>query len=223
VNDNGELQLKQLVESYFAEENSDEVNPKTLRYAMYVRKSTESAERQARSIPDQIEDCYDGVINPLGIDLQRKDIFREERSAKEAGTRPVFRKLIQAIEAGRYDAIISWHPDRLARNMKDAGEIIDLIDRNIIKDMRFARAHFENTPNGKMTLGISFVLSKHYSEHLSESVNRGNRRITEKGGVLNKFKHGYKVTPDNRLVADGDNFLLIQEAFEMRKGGDLGY
>ena len=180
-NDSG-LKLKQIIENSIISETHDEVDPQQLRYAVYARKSTEGAERQARSIPDQIEDCYE-MINRLGIIIRPKDIFEEERSAKEAG------------------------------------EIIDLIDRNVIKDMRFARAHFENTPNGKMTLGISFVLSKHYSEHLSESVNRGNRRITEKGGVLNKFKHGYRVMSDNRLVADDDNYLLIQKAFDMRKNG----
>lgn len=220
MDSDGNLQLKQLVESYITDESGDVLDPKLLHYAMYVRKSTESAERQARSIPDQIQDCFESVVIPLKLpDFQQKDIFKEERSAKEAGTRPVFRKLIQAIESGQYDGIISWHPDRLSRNMKDAGEIIDLIDRNVIKDMRFARAHFENTPNGKMTLGISFVLSKHYSEHLSESVHRGNRRITEKGGVLHKFKHGYRVMQDNSLVADDDNYLLIQQAFDMRKKG----
>jgi len=210
-------QLKQLLESYHDSGDFDEVIPSELRYAVYVRKSTEGAERQARSIPDQIEDCFESVIKPLGITIQRHDIFKEEKSAKEAGTRPVFRNLINAIESGRYDGVISWHPDRLSRNMKDAGEIIDLIDRNVIKDVKFARANFENSPSGKMMLGISFVLSKHYSEHLSESVNRGNRRITEQGGVLSKFKHGYRVMPGNLLIADGDNYLLIQQAFEMRK------
>lgn len=221
MDESSELDLKSLVESQLAVEKDEEIDPKNLRYALYARKSTESAERQARSIPDQIDDCYESFITPQEIMLRQSDIFKEERSAKEAGTRPEFKRLLDAIEAGKYDGIIAWHPDRLARNMKEAGEIIDLIDRNIIKDLRFARAHFENTPSGKMTLGISFVLSKHYSEHLSESVNRGNKRITEKGGVLFKQKHGYRIMEDHKLVADGDNYLLIQQAFEMRKKGKL--
>jgi DNA invertase Pin-like site-specific DNA recombinase len=193
-----------------------EIDPKLLRYAVYARKSTESADRQARSIPDQIKDCFEFVINPEEITIKQKDIFKEERSAKEAGTRPEFRRMIQAIEDGKYDGIISWHPDRIARNMKEAGEIIDLIDRNIIKDLRFAKANFENTATGKMMLGISFVLSKHYSEHLSESVNRGNKRITERGAVLNHQKHGYRLL-DHKLIADDTNYILIQKAFDMRR------
>lgn len=219
--DGGDVsKLQLLLQRELAHNDDVDLDPRTLRYALYARKSTESTERQARSIPDQIEDCYEHVVNLLKISIRQRDIFTEQRSAKEAGTRPVFRKLIDAIENGQYDGIIAWHPDRLARNMKDAGEIIDLIDRNVIKDLRFARAHFENTPSGKMTLGISFVLSKHYSEHLSESVNRGNKRITESGGVLYKHKHGYRITDDHKLIADDDNYIIIQRAFEMRQKGE---
>jgi len=214
VNDDTSL-LKKLIEEHLPKDEQ-EIDPKTIRWALYARKSTESIERQARSIPDQIADCHDAILQPLGIVLSKKDIYTEERSAKEADTRPVFRDVINAIKDSKYDGLIAWHPDRLARNMKEAGEIIDLIDKGVIKDLKFARSHFENTPSGKMTLGISFVLSKHYSEHLSESVNRGNRRITERGGILYKFKHGYRIQDTHKLIADDDNYLLIQKAFEMR-------
>jgi DNA invertase Pin-like site-specific DNA recombinase len=218
MDDNSTSLLKQLVESHFQSEDKV-IDPTTLRWALYARKSTESNERQARSIPDQIDDCFKDVIRPLGITVRHSDIFREEKSAKEAGTRPLFRDLIRGFKDGKYQGLIAWHPDRLARNMKDAGEIIDMLDHNVIKDLRFARAQYDKSASGKMTLGITFVLSKHYSEHLSESVNRGNRRITEKGGVMHKFVHGYRVTDDHRLIADDDNFLLVEQAFEMRKKG----
>ncbi len=70
-----------------------------------------------------------------------------------------------------------------------------------------------------MLLGISFVLSKQYSEHLSESVTRGNRRKTEDGIYIGKMKHGYYISEDNRFFPDGNNFLLIKQAFEQRLEG----
>jgi DNA invertase Pin-like site-specific DNA recombinase len=211
--------LIQLIQNQLPDEDT-EIDPKTLRYLIYARKSTEGSERQARSIPDQIADIYKDVINPLDISIHpTRDIFKEEKSAKEAGTREEFTKVINLIKDEKYDGVIAWHPDRLARNMKEAGEIIDLVDRGILKDLRFAKSSFENTPNGKMILGISFVLSKHYSEHLSESVDRGNRRITQSGGVLHKFKHGYRVMEGHKIAADGDNYLIINKAFELRQKG----
>ncbi len=219
MNDNN-IDLFKLIQNQVAPTISKEVDPTELRYAIYVRKSTESEERQVRSIPDQIKDCMELVVEPNKIDINPKtDIFKEERSAKEAGTRPVFRDLMNKINDGKYDGIISWHYDRIARNMKEAGEIIDLIDRGLIKDLKLAKATFENTPNGKMILGISFVLSKHYSDHLSESVLRGNKSSTEKGRILTHQVHGYRISEDRKLIADDANYLTIEHAFRMRLDG----
>ena len=104
--------------------------------------------------------------------------------------------------------------------MKDAGEIIDLLDKGTLRDLRFATSTFENNPTGKMLLGISFVLSKQYSEHLSESVIRGNRRLTEDEGVfLGKSKHGYYIDANRHLIPDENTFTLVQNMFKMRLAG----
>ena len=219
---NPESSLVQLIkDSLISKEGKNDVDPTQLRYALYVRKSTEDEGRQVQSIDDQIRECVESIINQKGIKFDiRTDLFREEKSAKEAGTRPAFTKMIEAVKDGKYQGIIAWHYDRLARNMKEAGEIIDMIDRGIIKDLRLARATFENTPNGKMILGINFVLSKHYSDHLSESVLRGNKSSLLKGRVLRHVVHGYRLTKDRNLIADGDNYSYIERAFRMRLDED---
>ena len=199
-------------------EQTEAVDTTTVRYALYARKSTQDDERQERSIEDQVQDCVERVIVPERLILAQDPIL-ESYSAKEPDVRPKFRRLIEDIKSGRITGLIAWHPDRLARNMKEAGEIIDLLDKGTLKDLRFATSTFENNPTGKMLLGISFVLSKQYSEHLSESVTRGNKRSTEDGRFLGKLKHGYYVNEDRRLFPDGDNFLFIREAFKRRMEG----
>lgn len=201
-----------------AEERS--LLPSNINYALYARKSTVGEGRQEKSIDDQISDCFDRVIKPEKIFMKDDDIIREQGSAKEPDIRPKFRKMIDDIKRGKYDGIIAWHPDRLARNMKEAGEIIDLLDKRVIKDLKFATGTFENNPTGKMLLGISFVLSKQYSEHLSETVRRGNRRQTEeRGRFLGKVLHGYYISDEDELYPDGNNFLIIKQAFQMRVDG----
>jgi DNA invertase Pin-like site-specific DNA recombinase len=118
-----------------------------------------------------------------------------------------------------YDGLIAWHPDRLARNMKEAGEIIDLLDKKEILDLQFPSFTFENTTSGKMTLGITFVLSKQYSDTLSDNVKRGNKRMILEAKSVGTAKHGYKKNKNQRLIPDGNNFVLIQNAFKMRLGG----
>lgn len=198
-------------------QDEQDIDSTKLKYVLYARKSTTDDERQERSIPDQIQDCIQSVVTPHGLNII--EVIEEKCSAKDPDIRPKFRTMLDDIKSGKYDGLVSWHPDRLSRNMKEAGEIIDLLDKGILKDLRFATSVFDNTPTGKMLLGISFVLSKQYSEHLSESVARGNRRITESGEFLGKLKHGYLISPERKLFPDGENFLIIKQAFLRRLEG----
>lgn len=194
------------------------VDTTKLRYVMYLRKSTEEDARQTKSIEDQKAECLARIAH-WGIKFNVKTDIRDERhSAKEAGLRDVFTAMLNEVRAGKYDGIIAWHPDRLSRNMKEAGEIIDLVDKGIIKDLKFASWSFENTPAGKMLLGLAFVMAKEYSDKLSVDVSRGHVRRVKEGKVFAE-KHGYYNDKDNYLRPDGDNYLLIREAWQMRVQG----
>lgn len=211
-----------LLQALRAGKPEDKLNVDTgsIKYALYARKSTQGDEKQERSIGDQISECIEKVMRTNNI--RPVKVIEEKYSAKEPDTRVKFKELISDIKAGRITGLIAWHPDRLARNMKDAGEIIDLLDKGVLKDLKFATSTFENNPTGKMLLGISFVLSKQYSEHLSESVNRGNNRYTEEAGeFLGKFVHGYYIDPVTRfLLPDENTFTLVKQMFQKRLNGE---
>ena len=192
-----------------------EINREQLEYVVYLRKSSdESSDKQTKSISDQLADIKDKVLTPNKI--TNYTIIKEEHSAKESDTRFEFTKMLLDLRAGKYQGLIAWHPDRLARNMKEAGEVIDMLDKYIIKDLLFATATYEDSANGKMMLGITFALSKQYSEHLSESVLRGYQRRIDEGKYLGKMVHGYRIMDEGFLEPDGNNFLIIQQAFRKR-------
>ncbi len=194
------------------DENKPEGTP--FRYAVYVRKSTDRSEKQERSIPDQIHACR-RIASSLG--LRCETIIHEEKSAKISDNRPKFRILLNEIMQGRYDGIITWSPDRLARNMKEAGEIIDMLDKGVIRDIKFANGHtFNNEPSGKMLLGIAFVMAKQYSDQHSQNIKRAVSRITAEGKVFDRAKHGYYKDKHGYPQPDGENWYLLKNAFSMR-------
>ncbi|KKS14305.1 MAG: Recombinase [Candidatus Daviesbacteria bacterium GW2011_GWB1_41_5] len=199
---------------------NEERDTSKYRYVIYARKSTEGEERQARSLGDQVAVCNE-IADSRKLKLLDKPMspIEEKQSAKEPDIRPKFRKMLDDIKQGKYEGIIAWHPDRLARNMKDAGEIIDLLDKQIIKDLQFVSFTFENDTAGKMLLGMSFVLSKQYSDKLRDDVKRGIRRSIEDGKYLSKAKHGYYRDRNMMLRPDGDNFTLLKNAWQMRLQG----
>src|SRR5579859_5852506 len=101
--------------------------------------------------------------------------------------------------------------------MLEGGGLIDMIDTNGIKDLKFETHHFTKDANGKMLLGMAFVLSKQYSDDLSQKVTRGvRRRFAE--GKTSAQKNGY-INDAGIYKPDGKNFDLICLAWQMRKEG----
>ena len=192
------------------------IDLRSLRYVMYLRKSTEDEGRQIRSIKDQERDCHE-LAQRLGLNIV--DVISEEKSAKKPSNRPKFANMLKRIRAKEFDAIIAWHTDRLARNMVEAGKIIHMLDTDVVKDIRFVSHQFSNDANGKMLLGMLFVFSKHYSDDLSSKVKRGvdgNLRDYKFAGTP---KHGYIRDVEGIYRKDGENFTIMQKAWLMRSEG----
>ena len=188
-----------------------------LKYVLYARKSTVDESRQIRSIPDQIAEC-EQLARRLGLNVV--EVLEESQSAKKPSLRPIFRQMLTNLKKGIYDAILAWNPDRLARNMLEGGEIIDMIDQDQIKDLKFVTHYFTKDANGKMLLGMAFVLSKQYSDDLSQKVERGVKRRFLTEGKTPAPKYGY-INEDGLYRPDNEdgcrNFDLMCEAWQMRK------
>jgi hypothetical protein len=101
--------------------------------------------------------------------------------------------------------------------MREGGEIIDMLDEKVLKDLRFVTHYVTNDANGKMLLGMAFVLSKHYSDDLSQKVTRGVRHSFREGKSSGTPKYGYIRDDDGVYQPDGKNFELIRTAWQMRK------
>ena len=93
--------LSLLTEELSAGETVVDVRDKTkLRYALYLRKSTDREDKQQKSIADQKSECYERVIIPNGIKITDDDIYEDSKSAKISGNRPSFDRMIKKIKKG---------------------------------------------------------------------------------------------------------------------------
>jgi DNA invertase Pin-like site-specific DNA recombinase len=139
------------------------------KFFLYARKSTDVEDKQVLSIEAQITELR-VFAKQEGLNIVEE--FIEKQSAKIPG-RPVFNKMLDRIERGEANGIISWHPDRLARNSVDGGKIIFLLDTGRLASLKFPQFWFEPTPQGKFMLNIAFGQSKYYVDSLSENTKRG--------------------------------------------------
>ncbi|MDP3725875.1 MAG: recombinase family protein, partial [bacterium] len=140
-----------------------------MKYFVYCRKSTESEERQVLSLVAQLAELQEFAAKEK---LEIVASFQEAKTAKEPG-RTVFAEMMSRIEKGEANGILAWHPDRLARNSIDGGQIVYLLDTGKLHDLKFPTFWCDNTPQGKFMLNIAFGQSKYYVDNLSENVKRG--------------------------------------------------
>lgn len=205
---------------YFAslQEGAKRILPKEKRrYVIYLRKSTDDEQKQVRSLDDQRDECIKLARDVLKVKVREEDIFEESASAKISGNREIFDAMLQGFRTGKYHGLIAWSPDRISRNMKEAGEVIEMIDREYIQDLAFCTYQFDNTPNGKMMLGILFATSKQYSDKLGVDVKRGTDGNIKDGKYNGVVKKGYYVdVTTGYFIPDEYNWNLLRIAVDMR-------
>ena len=182
------------------------------KYFIYARKSTDVEDKQVLSIEAQIAELKKyAKDNQLSV----VDTIIEKKSAKVPG-RLKFGAMLTRIEAGEASGIISWHPDRLARNSVDGGQIVYLLDQTHLQSLKFPTFWFENTSQGKFMLSIAFGQSKYYIDNLAENTKRGLRQKVRRGEFPGLAPVGYiNDVRIHTIITDKRRAPIIAQAFEL--------
>ena len=150
--------------------------------------------------------------------LEVIEIKRESHSSKEVGQRAVFNEMIAGIVIGKYNSILTWAPDRLARNAGDLGAVVDLMDKKILLEIRTYGQRFTNSPNEKFLLMILGSQAKLENDNKAVNVKRGLRTRAEMGllpgwapiGYLNDKRSDHKC----EMMVDPIRAPLVKQMFE---------
>jgi len=186
-----------------------------MKYEAYIRKSSESKEKQALSIQSQ----KDNLLKQFpGLNIV--DWIDEEKSAFKPYNRPKFAEMMKRVHEGKIDGIIAWHPDRLSRNEIDAGNITYALRSGVLKDLKFASYNFSNSPEGIQQLQNSLSSSQYYSAKLGVDVKRGLGDKLEMGRMPGLAPLGYLNTKlstrgENKIVIDPERFNIVRKMWDM--------
>ncbi len=187
------------------------------KFFLYARKSTDVEDKQMMSIDAQLVELRT-FAREQNLDIVEE--FIEKQSAKTLG-RKVFEQMLEKIEQGEASGIVSWAPDRLARNSVDGGQIIHLLDTGVLTSLKFPTFWCDNTSQGKFMLSMAFGQSKYYVDSLAENTKRGLRQKVRLGHCPSKAPIGYiNDVRTKTVIIDKKRAPILRKAFELYANGD---
>ncbi|MGW3022455.1 recombinase family protein [Streptomyces sp. NPDC001221] len=150
-----------------------------VRAVIYTRISSDPTGRAA-GVERQEKDCR-SLARELGwkVVQVRRD---NDISAYSGKTRPGFRELLADISAGRADAVLAWHSDRLYRRLPDLEDLIKAVQARHVP-IRTVRAGTIDlsTASGVMQAEILASVSKHEVAHATERIVAAKEQAAVQG------------------------------------------
>ncbi|MBV9829700.1 MAG: recombinase family protein [Alphaproteobacteria bacterium] len=137
-------------------------------YFGYVRVSTVKQGEKGSSLGEQ-RAAIEAYAQRHGLVIS--EWFEELETAAKQG-RPVFTRMLNALQAGKARGVITHKIDRSARNLKDWAMLGDLIDRGT--EMHFAHESIDLTSRGgRLSADIQAVVAADYVRNLRDEVRKG--------------------------------------------------
>lgn len=190
-----------------------------MKHFVYCRKSTDTEDKQVMSLDGQKREMLE-LAQRSGIEVV--GVFEESQSALHVG-RPVFARMLARIQKGEAQGILCWKLDRLARNMVEGGQVIDMLQRSVICQIKTPFNNYLPSDN-VLPMAVEFGMSNQYSRDLSQNVKRGNRQALEQGRWPGRAFFGYTNNKGlGTISVDQDKALYIKQAFTMYATGMYSY
>ena len=191
------------------------IDAPAITYALYARRSSDGEDKQMASIPAQL-DYLEDLAQQQGLHIAIR--LEESHSAKRPG-RPVFGELIQLVENGKVNGILTWHPNRLSRNAIDSGILIDLMDRDKLHEIRTQSQSFLNTPDNKFLFGLFAGQAKLENDNKGVDVKRGLHKKVMDGiyptrAPLGYLNDRYAARGNKTILPDPDRFDQVRQLFD---------
>jgi site-specific DNA recombinase len=187
------------------------------KYVLYARKSSESEDRQVKSLDAQESEML-SIASREGLEIV--EIIRESHSAKTTKQRPEFNRMIKGVQSGKYTAILTWAPDRISRNAGDLGVVIDLMDAGKLECVKTYSQTFFNDPYSKFMFMMLGSQAKLENDQKGLNVKRGNREKLKRGDWINSAPFGYlndKAT--KTIILDPERAPYVSQMFELYSTG----
>ncbi len=194
-----------------------EENRRSLRCAIYTRKSTEEGlEQQFNSLQAQRE-AAEAYIRSQQLSgwIALPDVFDDGGFTGANMDRPALKQLLAAIEGRRVDCVVVYKVDRLSRSLLDFARLMALFDRYGISFVSVTQEFNTTTSLGRLTLNILLSFAQFEREIISERTRDKLSAARRKGKWIGGIPVlGYDVDlRGGRLVVNHKEVEQVKEIF----------
>ena len=152
--------------------NKPTPRPRTIRCAIYTRKSTEEGLDQQYNSLDAQRDAGESFIRSQVNEGWEIVHDRYDDGGFSGGNieRPALKRLMEDIEAGRIDCVIVYKVDRLSRSLLDFARVMETFDKYSVSFVSVTQ-HFNTTHlMGRLTLNILLSFAQFEREIIGERI-----------------------------------------------------
>ncbi len=190
--------------------------PRSLRCAIYTRKSTEEGLDQAfNSLHAQREACEAYVKSQAGEGWSLiRTIYDDGGYSGGSMERPALQSLLTEIDDGRVDVVVVYKVDRLTRSLTDFAKIVERFDNRGVSFVSVTQSFNTTTSMGRLTLNVLLSFAQFErevaSERIRDKIGASRRKGMWMGGSV---PIGYEVKVQ-KLVANAGEAAQVRYIFE---------
>ena len=185
-----------------------DIKKKTIRCAIYTRKSSEEGLEQDFNSLDAQRDACESYIKSQ----QHEGWVLVEKQYNDGGfsggtlERPALKELFQDIEDGKVDTVVVYKIDRLTRSLMDFSKIVELFDKKTTTFVSITQQFNTTSSMGRLTLNILLSFAQFEREVTGERIRDKVAASRKKGMWINgKSPIGYKL--ENKKLVPDYNFI----------------
>lgn len=130
-------------------------------------------------------------------------------SAYSGKPRPQYNRMLADIEAGRLDAVMTWHNDRLHRSPVELEAFISLVERTGVRIAVVEGGDYDlTTPDGRLSARIVGAVARKESEDKSRRLRRKHLQLAESGAPASRIGWGVRSEEERELVREAAERVL---------------
>jgi site-specific DNA recombinase len=196
-----------------------EENRRSLRCAIYTRKSTEEGLEQEFNTLQAQREAAEAYIRSQQLSgwIALPDVFDDGGFSGANMDRPALKQLLTAIEARRVDCVVVYKVDRLSRSLLDFARLMALFERYGVSFVSVTQEFNTTTSLGRLTLNILLSFAQFEREIIGERTRDKLSAARRKGKWIGGIPVlGYDVDPrGGRLVVNQKEAERVQEIFAL--------